>query len=734
MSLQEIARAMGGVVTAGGVNSPGPGHKQSDRSLRIFPDLHNPEEFKVHSFAGDDPIQCKDFVRQKLGLPKWEPGRDRAQRNNGRAYSNGHSKSNGNGAHHPVPAVSATPIAPTVPPQDDPTCVGLPQRTPPNEEGKPKFFLWGDDGPPRWDELRRHIYYRDGSPVRIKVKKGKSSYVQWFRVRDGDVTGWQAQKPDGYVDVPYLGEIDPFDPELTGDLIYWPEGEKDASALGKVNLPAFTFGGAGDGLPENAAKFLPGRHVVILADNDERGRKHKHAEDKAALASEVGAASVRVVHFFELQPSGDVSNFFETGGTEAALTQRAEAAEPWTPKGDQASPVVPAVKHNITPRALAMVRASDVELKAVEWLWPGRFALGKISLVAGEPGLGKSQLMAALAATVTTGGRWPNSERRSPRGSVVMFSAEDDASDTIVPRLHAAGADLERIQIVSAVHGGDGKTPGRRSFNFQTDLDLLEEKMVALGDVRLVVIDPITSYLGKGVDSHKNAEVRSVLEPVAELAARYSAAFVGITHFSKGGGSSAINRFIGSIAFIAAARAAFVVTTDPDFDIPGRRLFLPVKNNLAPKDDGLSFQIEQHMIAGEICASMVEWGGDVVTKTADEILSAGAEDDRPQRTEAADFLRASLADGPKPSKEVEAEAKDASISWRTIKRAKKELGILAEPRPIERTNSGDGPPVNRWYWSLPNLPSGPPKPQGGHVWNVAPLGEVGPLGGDGGDL
>ena len=140
------------------------------------------------------------------------------------------------------------------------------------------------------------------------------------------------------------------------------------------------------------------------------------------------------------------------------------------------------------------------------------------------------------------------------------------------------------------------------------------------------------------------------------------------------------------------------------------------------------------MIAGEICASMVEWGGDVVTRTADEILAAGAEDDRPQRTEAADFLRASLADGPKPSKEVEAEAKDAGISWRTIKRAKKELGILAEPRPIERTNSGDGPPVNRWYWSLPNLPSGPPKPQGGHVPDVAPLGEVGPLGGDGGDL
>jgi putative DNA primase/helicase len=596
----------------------------------------------------------------------------------------------------------------------------LPPRTPPNAEGKPRFFQWGDDGPPRRDEIRRHVYKRDGSPVRIKVKQA-GGYVQWFRVCSGGATGWQAKKPDGYASVPYLGVIDPFDPELAGDPIHWPEGEKDCDTLGKINLPAFTFGGVGDGLPENAAMFLAARHVVILADNDEPGRKH--AEAKAALS---GAASVRVVHFPELQSGGDVSDYIGAGGTEATLTQHVEAAALWTPA------VVEAVKPRPEPRALAMLRASDIELKAVEWLWSGKFALGKITLIAGEPGLGKSQLTAALAATVTTGGRWPTSDQRSPRGCVVMFSAEDDASDTIAPRLLAAGADLKRIQIVSAVHGGD-KTPGRRTFNFQTDLDLLENAMQELGDVRLVVIDPITSYLGKGVDSHKNADVRSVLEPVAELAARYSAAFVGITHFSKGGEASAINRFIGSIAFIAAARAAFVVTADPDSDIPGRRLFLPVKNNLAPKGDGLSFQIEQHMIAGNICASMVEWGGDTVTKTADEILSAGAEDS-PQRAEAAEFLRVCLADGPKPSKEIEAEAKGAGISWRTVMRAKGDLGIVCNPKAVTREG---GPPINKWFWSLPQSPTLPRDPQLGHVPDVADLGDGGIVGGDrdgGGEL
>jgi putative DNA primase/helicase len=722
MDARSIAQALGGIVQNGAALVPGPGHAPHDRSLRVYLDPDAENGFRVHSFAKDDPLHCRDYVAQKLGLPKWEPRRPHTN-----GHSNSHAKPNGNGAHYAAPA--AHPIKIEAPSQDCAACANLPSRTAPDEDGKPKFFEWGDDGPPARDEIRRHVYKRDGSPARIKVKQAGGGYVQWFRVRSDDVTGWQAKKPDGYASVPYLGAIDPFDPELAGDPIHWPEGEKDADRLGSLNLPAFTFGGTGDGLPENAATFLAGRHVVILADNDEPGRKH--AEAKAALATEAGAASVRVVHFPELQAGGDVSDFIEAGGTEATLTQRIEAAALWAPAVVEPATVAETVRP--APRALAVVRASDIELKAVEWLWPGKFALGKLTLIAGEPGLGKSQLTAALAATVTTGGRWPTSDQRSPLGSVVMFSAEDDASDTIAPRLLAAGADLDRVHIVSAVQDGNGKTPGRRSFNFQTDLDLLEQAMQKFGDVRLVVIDPITSYLGKGVDSHKNADVRSVLEPVAEMAARYGAAFVGITHFSKGGEASAINRFIGSIAFIAAARAAFVVTTDPDSDIPGRRLFLPVKNNLAAKGDGLSFQIEQHMIAGNICASMVEWGGDVVTKTADEILSAGAEDS-PRRTEAAEFLRVCLADGPKPSKDIEAEAKGAGISWRTVMRAKGDLGIVCNPKAVTREG---GPPINKWFWSLPQSPTLPRDPQLGHVSDVADLGGGGIVGGDrdgGGEL
>ena len=139
----------------------------------------------------------------------------------------------------------------------------------------------------------------------------------------------------------------------------------------------------------------------------------------------------------------------------------------------------------------------------------GAHRQGKHTAIAGEPGIAKSQLTLDFVATLTKGGLWPHGEGQAPHGRVILLSAEDGAADTIVPRLMAAKADRSLVQIIHAVQNKDGK--GQHTFNLQSDLDLLEAEIKKLGDVVLVVIDPISSYFGKGPDSHKNVDVRGVL-------------------------------------------------------------------------------------------------------------------------------------------------------------------------------------------------------------------------------
>ena len=320
-------------------------------------------------------------------------------------------------------------------------------------------------------------------------------------------------------------------------------------------------------------------------------------------------------------------------------------------------------------------RASDIKIVPVSWLWPGRIALGKLSLIAGEPGLGKSQVSLAMAAAVTTGGSWPCREGGAPKGNVIILAAEDGAADTLVPRLKAADADLERVSIVSAV----SEDAGRRAFNLAADLDLLEQKIRAAGDVQMVVIDPISSYLGVRIDSHNNTTVRGTLEPVCEMADRLHVAILGITHQPKSTGTAAMHRFIGSIAFIAAAQAAYMVTRDPEDD--SRRLFLPVKNNLAPRGQGLAFRLEQRIVAEPgIVASSVLWEDTPVTITADQALAAtdaARHGTASPLAEAVEYLDDKLSAGPVAVQDVDEHARALGIALRTLRRARKTLGVRA---------------------------------------------------------
>jgi putative DNA primase/helicase len=153
--------------------------------------------------------------------------------------------------------------------------------------------------------------------------------------------------------------------------------------------------------------------------------------------------------------------------------------------------------------------AADIAPEKIEWIWPGRLARGKHTCIAGEPGAGKSQLTISIVAVITTGGEWPCGEGQAPVGNVIILSAEDGAADTIIPRLIAAGADQGRVIMVSAVRDGDGI---RRTFDLQRDLALLEKKIADIKDVALVVVDPVSSYLGR-TDSHRTAKFAACSNP-----------------------------------------------------------------------------------------------------------------------------------------------------------------------------------------------------------------------------
>ena len=474
-----------------------------------------------------------------------------------------------------------------------------------------------------------------------------------------------------------------------GQPIFVLEGEKDVeNGSSKLGIVATcNAGGAGKWTDEHAA-YLTGADVITIPDNDEPGRLH--AEDVAE--SLVGIARrVRLLDLPHLPPKGDLTDWIETGGTAEELRALVEKAPEWSPPPNRRKRR--AVSSAI--RRLVSTKLSAVDMRQIEWVWLGRVAVGKHTTIAGEPSVGKSTLLYWIAATVSKGGDWPCGEGTAPKGTVLILSAEDGVEDTIKPRILAAGGDADKVEVITATRD---EKDGLASFNLQADLQALEDKITGIGDVVLVIIDPISSYLG-GADGHSNTDVRSVVEPLHEMADRLKVAVLTNSHFSKAGAankSRASHRFIGSIAFVALPRVAFAVVPDPE--VEGRRLVLHVKNNIAPAAPGLAFQLGQKL-AGYIgdprqplYASCVEWEGEHVAKTADQAISeheanlrgAGRELETKPQTEAqqqaAEFLRSWLKDGPSMKKEIERAAKGAGITEKVLRGVRERICDTSDVR------------------------------------------------------
>jgi len=346
----------------------------------------------------------------------------------------------------------------------------------------------------------------------------------------------------------------------------------------------------------------------------------------------------------------------------------------------------------VPSQAVELLRACDIVPEPIAWLWNGWLAAGKMHVFGGAPGTGKTTIALALAAILSRGGQWPDGSR-SPVGHVVMWSGEDDPADTLAPRLILAGADLTRVHFVSEMREGNT----RRAFDLARDLVPLRRKLLEVGDVRLLIVDPIVSAITG--DSHKNAETRRNLQPLADLAASLRCALLGITHFSKGTSDrDPVERLTGSLAFGALARVVLVAAKQRAEDDDGRavRLFMRAKSNIGPDDGGFEYDLNQAELPKHpgIHSSAVVWGTKVAG-TARELLAmadapSGYEESS-ALSEAKRFLSNLLAEGPLPTKTIKADADGAGHVWPTIRRAQKALGVEA----VKDGMKGG------WLWQMP---------------------------------
>ena len=384
-----------------------------------------------------------------------------------------------------------------------------------------------------------------------------------------------------------------------------------------------------------------------MPDNDEAGRTWCKAVEKSLKGV---AASVKVVELDGLPEKGDVSDWLDNGGTKEKLLKQAAKSK---------------IKLNLTP-------LTEIESKEVEWFWPNKIPANTLTILSGDPGATKSFLTIYMAARVSTGQPWPDCpEIPAKKGEVILFSDEDSASSVIKPRLEAHGADVSKVFITQGVKGNDSTVP----FNLTQHLKELEDVLNNKPDTRLLVLDPITAYMGK-TNANSNTEVRSTFGPLIELAEKHEVTVIGINHHNKRQDLAAIYRILGSTAFAAQARSVWAVIIDKnDRDL---RIFCLFKSNYGINPTGLTYRI----IEGVVTFDAEPWTGHIDDLTDTKHFKVD---------QAADWLKTRLQEGEVNSTIIKEEGNAAGFNNDLLDRAKKKLGIITN-------KSGFG---GKWSWRLP---------------------------------
>jgi putative DNA primase/helicase len=441
---------------------------------------------------------------------------------------------------------------------------------------------------------------------------------------------------------------------------------------------------------------LPKARIVIAADDDYQTDGNPGAVKAAEAARAVGG-SLAVPDFGPDRPDGatDFNDLAALDGIEAVRRIVDAAGAP----GGVAAP-----KKRTAP-TVVLSRASDIVPEAISWLWPGWLPAGKLSILAGQPGCGKTTIAISLTAAISKGGEWPDGTKCAKPGNVLIWTGEDGLADTLVPRLLAAGADCTRVYFVESVTNEIGEL---QPFDPSRDVSILAERIEQIGGASLLVVDPIISVVNG--DSHKSGDVRKSLQPLIDLGAAHGCAILGITHFSKGSkGSSPTERILGSQAFGAAARMILIAGKDDSSD---RRIFAKSKCNIAGDTGGFEYAVETLDALEGVASSRIAWG-EPIDGSAKEILRELEADEQEQhdvsdQQSQFDRARTILFEWLTPfmsTKEMKAAAQAEGFSWRTIERAKSaEIAAGNKIRAVKHGKEWG------WIWDTHDAKYGNPTP------------------------
>lgn len=498
----------------------------------------------------------------------------------------------------------------------------------------PTEMEWGRESRPR-----SHRLYRVSSPV--KTKRGFARTQVELRA-----TGTQTIAP---------GSVHP-----SGEVVRWDKDGDPAQVTPEELIEGLRrLGAATQKLRTRRELVKRAASVAALGTRNDVG--FRLARDLRDAKVPLEDARSDMISYAVLVPQHEAGQY-----TEAEALASLEQA--YSRQGARSSTSRAPVSDDDTTERARVIDLSTVVPEEVRWLCPGCIPLGKVSLLAGDPGLGKSMIALDIAAAVSQGRTWRHGGE-GICGDVAILSAEDGPADTILPRLLAAGADPRRIALIDGIDGPRGD----RDLDLDRDLQHLRTVVAHLNACRLVIIDPVTAYWGQA-DAWREADVRRVLRALGRLAAEAGVAVLCVAHLNKRIGLNAVGRIGGSIGLPAAARVVQVVIRDPDD--PERRLLLPAKNNLGPDQTGLAYRIAD----GEGTASL-RWERDPVTSRLDDILARSSQPEAggEARREAGNFIREALKDGPIPSNQLRDGVLSAGFSEATYRRARKELGVIAIP-------------------------------------------------------